>query len=127
MSGSNPYLLVLVKRNLVASPVIELRGARRGMIRHLLRMLECSVMLQVGGDAGRAHHMVADERFDSRRFCTSADHAKGVLLCHAMHKAGLASARAPEGSVAIRRSAEPRMSLDIFLRRTSGVFYVAKE
>jgi hypothetical protein len=51
---SNPHLFVFIERGFIVAPVIELGGARRGMVRHLLRLFQRPVALEVIGDAGGA-------------------------------------------------------------------------
>jgi hypothetical protein len=56
-SDKNP--LHLIQADGIVGPVIDLRHARRLVVgdrrsRNLLRMLNCTTILQVGGDAGRA-------------------------------------------------------------------------
>jgi hypothetical protein len=61
-SGSNEYPFHLVERHFLRSPVVKLRRACRGMVRHLRGFFEGAAVLQVGGDAGRAEGVVADAR-----------------------------------------------------------------
>jgi hypothetical protein len=60
----NSHFLVLVERRLIVARVLEPRGAREGVGGHHLRVLQRTVALEVIGDAGCAHRMIADARFD---------------------------------------------------------------
>ena len=62
--------LDLIKRDLIAGAIIELRGARAFVRRDGLRVLERPAVLEIGRDAGGAEGMAADpdaEADDRRR------------------------------------------------------------
>jgi len=89
-----PTLLVLTQRGAIAAPVIELRGARVGMVCHLTRSSQRPVTLEVVGDAGCAQGVIADLGFNAHLARVALDHAIGVLLRHAVRGAS----RPPRGA-----------------------------
>ena len=62
--GLNQNPLNLVERHLLGAPIVKLRRARRGMVRHLRGLFKRAAILQVGSDARRAEGVVADARAD---------------------------------------------------------------
>jgi hypothetical protein len=54
----NEYPLHLVEGDFLRSPIIELRRACRGMVRHLRGALQRAAVFQIGGDARGAKGMV---------------------------------------------------------------------
>ena len=52
-------------RDLIGPPVIELRRAGGGMVRHLRGLFEFAAILQIGGDAGAPEGMIADGRLNA--------------------------------------------------------------
>jgi hypothetical protein len=78
--GSNHHALDLIEREFTAPPVIELRGARAGMVRHAGRLLERAAVFQVGGDPGRAEAVIADLCANAGRGGAPSDHEVGVGL-----------------------------------------------
>ena len=65
--------------NLVLSPVVELCRPGRPVVRDVLRHSEGTLVLQVGGDAGRAKGVVPDLRLDSGVRRAARHQAVGVL------------------------------------------------
>lgn len=57
---SNPDPLIFVQRSFIVAPVVQLSGARGGMVRHLLRILQGAFTFQVIGDSGGAQTVIAD-------------------------------------------------------------------
>jgi hypothetical protein len=62
MLYSNCDLLDLIHSNLIIPAVIELRHARRSVGGDRLGVLQQSIVLEVGGDAGRAKSVAASPR-----------------------------------------------------------------
>ena len=71
---SNQHPLHLVERDFLRSPIIELRRARAGMVRHLRGVFERAAVLQVSGDARGAKGVVADARGDAAGFRAALNH-----------------------------------------------------
>ena len=65
--NSNRHPLDLVERHLVAAAIVELRRARRGVVRHRGGLFERAAVLKIGRDPGRAKRVVADLRLDAGR------------------------------------------------------------
>src|SRR5271167_3872104 len=57
VSNRNP--LHLVEAHLVAPAIVELRRARRGVVRHRRSVFQRAAVLEVRGDAGRAERVIA--------------------------------------------------------------------
>src|SRR5215475_6264195 len=68
----------LIKCDAVLAPIIELRGARGGVCRHLARLLERAAVLEVGRDAGAAEGVVANLGGDVGGLGASAHHSPSV-------------------------------------------------
>src|SRR6516162_1226886 len=64
-SPPNIDLHDFIERDAILTPVVELRGAGRGMRRHLARLLQRAAVLEIGGDAGAAEGVVAHFRGDA--------------------------------------------------------------
>jgi hypothetical protein len=64
-AGSNRNPLHLVEAHLVASAIVELCGAGRGVVRHGGRVFERAAVLQVRRDSGRPEGMIADPGLDA--------------------------------------------------------------
>ena len=60
LTESNLDPLDLVKRDLIAGPVVEFGGPRAFVRGHGLRVLERAAGLKVGGDAGCAEHVAPE-------------------------------------------------------------------
>ena len=58
----------LIEGDFLGAAVVELRRARRGMVRHLRRFFERAAVLQISGDARRPKGVVADTRGDAGGF-----------------------------------------------------------
>ncbi len=65
---------------ILGAAVVELRRARRGMVRHLRRFFERAAVLQVSGDARRPKGMVADLRGEAGGFGAPLNHRIGIRL-----------------------------------------------
>lgn len=85
----------------------------RGMIRRLLRVFKRAVMLELGGYAGRRHRMVANRRFDPRRFGAAANHPKDVRMRHTLCFTRATASRAKERPAHVVGDARRR---DIFVQ-----------
>jgi hypothetical protein len=72
--------LNLIEADVVASPVVKLRGARGGVIGHRRRILQRAAAFQVRRDAGCAERVVADRRANPGRLGTAPHHRIGVRL-----------------------------------------------
>jgi hypothetical protein len=57
--------LHFVERNLILSPIVELRRSRRLVVGDVLRGFKLALVLQVRGDAGRPESLVPDPHFDA--------------------------------------------------------------
>ena len=99
--------LHLVQTDFVVSPVIQLRGARRRVVRHRCGVLQHATVFQVRGDAGRAERVVADGRADARSNSTAPDHRIGVRLRQrrVAELAGATPDRAEQRSLDVIRNA----------------------
>jgi hypothetical protein len=64
---SNRNLLDFIERDFARAPVVELCGARRGVVGERLGVFESALVLEVGGDAGRAEGVIADFGLDACR------------------------------------------------------------
>jgi hypothetical protein len=62
ISNHNP--LDLIEDHLVAPAIVELRRARRGVVRHRGGLFECAAVLEIGGDPGCAKAVVPELRLD---------------------------------------------------------------
>jgi hypothetical protein len=71
------------------------------VVSDLLRHLQLTAVLQIGGDAGRAEGLIADARLDAGRFRAPADDAVRILLEEGIgcKLAGLAAGAAEEIAV----------------------------
>ena len=76
----NNYPLHLIKAHLIAAPVVELRRAGAGMVRHFGGFFKCPAVFQVCRNTGRPERVIADFRLDPRRYRAAADHLIGVCL-----------------------------------------------
>ena len=56
----HPDPLHLVEAEFLAPPVVELRRARAGVVRHLRRLLQRAAVLQIRRDPGRAEAVIAN-------------------------------------------------------------------
>src|SRR5215472_6766545 len=74
----NVYLHDVVERDAILAPVVELRGSRRRMCRHLPGLLQRAAVLEVGGDAGAAERVVADFGGDAGGLGAPAHHSPSV-------------------------------------------------
>src|SRR5229473_2300977 len=90
VARSNRNLLHLVERDFVGAPVVELGGARRGVVGERPGVLKSALVLEIGGDAGRAEGVIADLGLDARRR-PALDHPVYVLSPHSLRLAGLAA------------------------------------
>jgi hypothetical protein len=52
--------LDLIEADLIAPAIIELRGARRGMVRHRRGLFKRAAVLEIGGDPCRPEAVVAE-------------------------------------------------------------------
>jgi len=88
--------LDLIEADLVAPPVVELRGTRRRMVSHRRGLFERAAVLQVGGDPGRSKTVVPELCVDPGRGGAPTDHGIGVGLRQhgARENAGAAPDRA---------------------------------
>lgn len=75
---SNQDALDFVQVNLVGAPVVELRGAGRGVVGDGGGAFERTAVLEVGGDAGGPEGVVADLRGDVGRLGPPLHHRIGV-------------------------------------------------
>ena len=66
-SALNPHAFVFIRAHLIGAPVVQLCGARRGMVRHRWRVFQRAGAFQVIGDAGHPQAMIADFGFDADR------------------------------------------------------------
>ena len=105
---SNLHFLVLVERRLIAAPIIELRSARGRVGGHDLRVLQRALALEVIGDAGRAHRMIADARLDACLARASLNHPVAVLLRHAVRPTRKTSGGAKQRPVLVVRDSRRR-------------------
>jgi hypothetical protein len=103
--SSNEYSLHLVERHLLGPPVVKLRRARAGVVRHLRGFFERAAVLQISGDAGRAESMIADARGDTGGTGAPLDHRIGVRLGQgsAGQLAGRAAVSLEEKSLRVAR------------------------
>ncbi|MNC03092.1 hypothetical protein D3C75_504880 [compost metagenome] len=74
----NPFHLI--QTDLVPTPVIQLGGARRGMVGHRRRVFQGAPVFQIRGDPGGAEGVIADRRLDPGRQGPSAHHGMRVGL-----------------------------------------------
>ena len=65
LSCLHPYPFHLIEAEFLAPAVIELRRARRGMVRHLCRLFQRAAVLQIRRDAGRAEAVIAEPGRDA--------------------------------------------------------------
>src|SRR5580693_8606988 len=79
-AASNDDPLDLIEAELVAPAIIELRSARRGVVRHRGGLLERAAVLEIGRDARRPETVVAELGDDASRRRAPADHRIGVRL-----------------------------------------------
>jgi hypothetical protein len=64
----NPHFFLFIESRFVVAPVVELSGARGVVGGHVLRVLQCSVALEVVGNSSGAHGVIADAGLDGRRY-----------------------------------------------------------
>lgn len=74
------YPLHFIDRHIVVAPVIERRGPRRLMRRHLLRDFPPTAILKVLSNACRPKRMIPHTRLNTRRECPPADHPIDIRL-----------------------------------------------
>jgi hypothetical protein len=60
LSGSNHNPFDLIGAELVAPSIVELRRARRRMVRHCRRLFERAAVLEISGDPSRPETVVAE-------------------------------------------------------------------
>ena len=72
--------LDLIETHLIAPAIVELRRARRGVIRHRGGLFERPAVLEIGGDARRPEVVVAELGCDAGCRRAPADHRVGVCL-----------------------------------------------
>jgi hypothetical protein len=70
----------LIKADLIAPAIIELRRARRRMVCHRGGLFQRAAVFEVGRDAGRPKTVVAELGFNAGRRSASTDHRVGVRL-----------------------------------------------
>jgi len=104
-SDRNP--LNFIERDFVIATVVEFGCSGRFMVRDLLRHFQLAAVLQIGRDTGRAEGMIANPRFDARRFGAPADDAVSVLLEEGIgcELAGLSASAAEEITVNVAANA----------------------
>jgi len=78
--ASDQNSLYLIERHLVAPPVVELRGARAGVVGHGSGLLQRAAVLEVRRNAGGPETVVADLGLDAGRRSPPANHRVGVGL-----------------------------------------------
>jgi hypothetical protein len=90
--------LDLVEAHVIAPAIVELRRARRGLVRHRRGFLQCAAVLENGRDPGCAETVVAKPSFDAGCGPAPADHCIGVRLrrLRAGELAGAAADRAEQ-------------------------------
>jgi hypothetical protein len=68
------------------------------MRRHFLRVFERAAVGEIGGDAGRAQHVIADLGKNAGSDSTPSDHAPGIRLIHRLPRehGGVVSAAGAE-------------------------------
>src|SRR5262245_10115060 len=69
----------LIERDAVLAPIVELRGARGGMGRHLARLLQRAAILEISRDTCAAEGVVADFRCDAGRPGATAHHSPSIV------------------------------------------------
>ena len=72
--------LDFIESQLLASAIVKLRRARRGVVRHRRGFFESTAVLEVGGDSRRPEAVVAELGFDPGRRGAPGDHRIGVRL-----------------------------------------------
>src|SRR5947209_5690523 len=100
--SSNSYPLVLIERDFIVAPVVELSRTGRGVIGHLLSMLKRAAIFQVIGDARSPQTMISDFCLDACLPGAALNHAVGVGLGHAVWRAGRASRGSKEWPLFLR-------------------------
>jgi hypothetical protein len=107
-SNRNP--LDLIKRNLIAGPIIELRCARAFMRRHGLRVFQRAAGFEIGRDPRGAKGMAADPYASAEIGGAALDHAPGVDAVHRRfgQHAGAADGGAEQGGLAASCREGPR-------------------
>jgi len=78
--------LDLIQADLIPAAIVELRRARRGVVRHRRGLFQRAAVLKIGGDSGRPEAVIAELGFDPRAGRAPADHRIGVRLLQ--HRAG---------------------------------------
>ena len=93
-----PYLQAgfgrFLQRRRIRPPVIKLRRPRVRIVGHFPRLRQRTPILQVIGDAGRTHRVIADAGFNSRPLRMALYEPVSVLLRQPVRRAG----RAPGGA-----------------------------
>jgi hypothetical protein len=69
-------LFVLVERSFIVPPIVELRGARRGVVGHYLGVLDPALVFQVIGDPCGPQAVIADLRLNPGSPRPAPDHLK---------------------------------------------------
>ena len=100
-SNRNP--LDLVKRDLIASAIIELRRAGAFVCRHNLRVLEHSASFEIGRDPRSSESMAANSDPRAEIRSTTLNHAPGVDTIYRFvgQHVGAAGGGAEEGTLAV--------------------------
>src|SRR5271169_2715288 len=95
--------LDLIEAELVAPAIVELRRARRGVVRHRRGLFQRAAVLEIGRDAGRPEAVVAEFGCDAGTGRPPADHRVGVRLWQhrARELAGAAADRAEQRPLGI--------------------------
>lgn len=89
-----PNPLHLIQADIVATSIVQLSGARRGVVRHRGGVLQRPTVLEVGGDAGRSKRVVADRGLDAR--CLGAPSHHGVRVGLGKRRAAQLPGTAPD-------------------------------
>jgi len=90
----NSHLAVFIKRGRIASPVVKLRRAGVGVVRHFPSFGQRTVALQVISNARGAHGVIADAGFDARPLRMALYQPVCILLRQPVRCAG----RTPRGA-----------------------------
>jgi len=71
------------------------------MIGNHLRVLQLTLVLRVGGDAGRAKHVVVDPGLDARRDGPALDHPVAFCWLHALRLVSLTAGGAEQRTIGV--------------------------
>jgi hypothetical protein len=77
---SDRNALDFIEADLIAPTIVELRRARRRMVRHGRGLLERAAVFQIGRDSGCPEAVVAELGFDAGCGRTPADHCVPRIL-----------------------------------------------